>query len=147
MFKSLYFFTTPSQSVKPLSKTLKVGNFGRNVTSLVVSFHFLAIPGELDPDIKQACTLQANMLGLAEDLNLKDGPAGQYFVVKYKVVIKSDSTKLEAFLQWDEKVRVYMCDLIMSTNRRCRVSQNAGLQLLFRLNSFQAVKLVRPRAR
>ena len=77
-----------------------------------------------------------------------DGPAGQYFVVQYEVVVKGDGTMLEAFLQWDEKVRVHMYDLITSPiNRRCRVSQSVGLQLLFQLNSFQTVKLVRPRAR
>jgi len=108
------------------------------VTNLVASFLIFAIPGKLELDIKRACTIQANMSGIVEDLNPLNGPTGQYFVVPYDVVVKGDGTKMEAFLQWNEKVRVWTCDLITSpTNGLCRVSQSADPQLLSRLNSFQ----------
>ena len=62
----------------------------------------------MDPELKKACTIKANMSGLAEDLNPIDGPAGQYFKVHFEVVIKGNSgnSKVEAFLRWKEKVRV-----------------------------------------
>jgi hypothetical protein len=133
-FESLYIFITLSQSVKLLSRALKVGK----VTNLVALVLIFAIPGKLEPDIKRACTIQADMSGLVEELIPMDGPTDQYFVVPYDVVVKGDGTKMEAFLQWNEKVRVWTCDLITSpTDGLCRVSQNAVPQLLCRLSSFQ----------
>jgi len=71
-------------------------------------FLLFAISGQLDPEIKQACIIKANLSGLAEGLNPIDGPVGPYFDVRFGVVIKADSTnsKVEAFLRWEEKVRV-----------------------------------------
>jgi len=89
-------------SRKKATKKVQVPLFFHN--SIPVGETFIKNPeGKLDPDVEQSCTLQANMSGLAEDVNLKDGPAGQYFVVKFEVVVKGDGTKLKAFMQWDEK--------------------------------------------
>jgi len=61
----------------------------------------------LDPEIKQACIVKANLSGLAEDLNLIDGLASPFFKVGFEVVIKAGTnSKVEAFLRWQEKVRV-----------------------------------------
>jgi len=71
-------------------------------------FMLFATPGQLDPEIKQACIIKANLSGLAENLNPIDGPVGPYFEIHFKVVIKADNmnSKVEAFLRWEEKVRV-----------------------------------------
>jgi len=94
-----YSFKSPlKRRLKKLRVTLYLHN------STPVDETFIKSPnGKMDPNIKRACTIQANMSGLVEDLNPVNGPTGQYFVVPYDVVVKGDGTKMEAFLQWNEK--------------------------------------------
>jgi len=95
------YFSSKAPLKKRLKK-LRVTLYLHN--SIPVDETFIKSPnGQLEPGIKRACTIQADMSGIVEDLNPLDGPTGQYFVVPYDVVVKGDGTKLEAFLQWNEK--------------------------------------------
>jgi hypothetical protein len=58
------------------------------------------------PQLRRLCALKADLSGLEGSLKRLDGPAGTYYRVDFKVVVKFGGTQLQATIQWEEGVRM-----------------------------------------
>ncbi|KAG8838194.1 hypothetical protein FRB91_007749 [Serendipita sp. 411] len=63
--------------------------------------------GNLLPNIRLLCTLEANMSRLVPLLKLEKGEGGQsYCTISYEIVVEVGRTQLQARIQWRENVSV-----------------------------------------
>lgn len=54
------------------------------------------------PQLRELCTIKANLSGIQNSLQRKVGPKGVYYRVDFDVVVRFGGTQLQARLQWEE---------------------------------------------
>jgi hypothetical protein len=65
--------------------------------------------GNLVPKLRYVCDLRADLSQLRDSLVVQTGPDGtKFWKVEYQVVVLFGGTRLQAHLQWKDKVRTFL---------------------------------------